>query len=127
QPQDLSKASYRAKRTPADGLVDFSLPAKDIVNLIRAVSRPFPGAYFYCHGVRVRVWKAGAYTGPQRTGVVGQVLGKIDDKLIVQAADCPVLLHDLTASGRNAILPDIRVGEVLGYRVQDMIHQLLER
>ena len=44
-PQDHSKASYCAKRTPADGCINWADPAAKIERFIRAVGAPYPGAF----------------------------------------------------------------------------------
>ena len=44
-PQDSSKASYCAKRTPADGRINWMHPAAKIERFIRAVGAPYPGAF----------------------------------------------------------------------------------
>ncbi|MBO6102084.1 MAG: formyltransferase [Opitutales bacterium] len=56
--QDASKATYFGKRTPEDGRIDFSKSAREVFNLIRGVSRPFPGAFFERDGVRRTIWRA---------------------------------------------------------------------
>ncbi len=45
-PLDLSAGSYFGGRKPEDGLIDWSKPASEIHNLIRAVAPPFPPAFF---------------------------------------------------------------------------------
>jgi len=57
-PQDESKASYYKKRTPEDGIIDFNKTAREVFNLIRALSKPFPGAFFDAEGTRATIWKA---------------------------------------------------------------------
>ena len=57
-PQDSGKASYFGRRTPDDGLVDWSRSNADIRNLVRAVTRPFPGAFTFYRQARIFVWKA---------------------------------------------------------------------
>ena len=52
------RASYFGKRTPKDSRIDFSKKANDIRNLIRAVSRPFNGAFFDVDNIRYTVWRA---------------------------------------------------------------------
>jgi methionyl-tRNA formyltransferase len=44
RPQDLSQGGYFGGRKPEDGKIDWSKPALQIHNLIRAVAPPFPGA-----------------------------------------------------------------------------------
>lgn len=45
--QDDSLCTYTPKRGPADGEIDWSKPAKDIVNLIRALAPPYPMAHTF--------------------------------------------------------------------------------
>ncbi len=49
KPQNLDQGSYFSGRKPRDGAIDWSKPAWNIHNLIRAVAPPYPGAFFY-HG-----------------------------------------------------------------------------
>ncbi|MFH7479455.1 bifunctional UDP-glucuronic acid oxidase/UDP-4-amino-4-deoxy-L-arabinose formyltransferase, partial [Pseudomonas syringae pv. tagetis] len=44
-PQDEALATCFGRRTPADGLIDWALPASQLYNLIRAVTQPYPGSY----------------------------------------------------------------------------------
>ena len=46
-PQDHSQATYFGARGPEDGKIDWSQDAYKIRNLVRAVSRPYPGAFSY--------------------------------------------------------------------------------
>jgi methionyl-tRNA formyltransferase len=57
-PQDHSKATYFGRRRPEDGLIDWCVPARDVCNLIRAVTRPYPGAFTFLDGRKVFIWKA---------------------------------------------------------------------
>jgi methionyl-tRNA formyltransferase len=57
-PQDHAGATTFARRTPADGLIDWSRSAWEIYNLIRAVTRPFPGAFTFLGDRRVILWRA---------------------------------------------------------------------
>lgn len=45
--QDETKASYFEKRTPEDGQIDWNLPIDQIVNWVRALSHPYPGAFTF--------------------------------------------------------------------------------
>ncbi len=58
RPQAHEQASYFGRRTPADGRIDWSWPALRIHNLVRAVSRPYPGAFTEVAGRRLLVWSA---------------------------------------------------------------------
>lgn len=56
-PQDESQATKFGRRRPEDGLIDWSKSAREIHNLVRAVTRPFPGAFFYQEDRKVIIWK----------------------------------------------------------------------
>ena len=45
QPNDLKRGGYFGGRKPEDGRIDWSLPARQVYNLHRAVAPPYPGAF----------------------------------------------------------------------------------
>jgi len=63
---DVSKGSYYGRRRPEDGRIDWSKPAQDIHNLVRAVAPPFPGAF----SDRLRVNRT-ALTNENHAGPLG--------------------------------------------------------
>jgi methionyl-tRNA formyltransferase len=58
RPNDLARGSYFGGRRPEDGRIDWSLPAVEIYNLVRAVTRPYPGAFAELAGEKLTVWWA---------------------------------------------------------------------
>ena len=56
--QDESKATCFPARRPDDGQIDWDRPAEEVLNLIRAVASPYPGAFSFLDNARVRFWKA---------------------------------------------------------------------
>ena len=56
-PQDESKATKFGRRTPADGLIDWTKSAREIHNLVRAVAKPFPGAFTFHNDKKIMIWK----------------------------------------------------------------------
>ncbi|WP_233964461.1 bifunctional UDP-4-amino-4-deoxy-L-arabinose formyltransferase/UDP-glucuronic acid oxidase ArnA [Pectobacterium versatile] len=57
-PQDESRASYFGRRTAADGLINWHKSAREINNLIRAVTEPYPGAFTFLGERNVTIWRA---------------------------------------------------------------------
>jgi methionyl-tRNA formyltransferase len=51
--QDSSKGSYFGGRRPEDGRIDWSAPAKQVHDLVRAVAPPYPGAFTEIEGKRL--------------------------------------------------------------------------
>jgi methionyl-tRNA formyltransferase len=58
RPNDLARGSYFGGRRPEDGRIDWSRPAVEIYNLVRAVTRPYPGAFAALDGDKLTVWWA---------------------------------------------------------------------
>lgn len=57
------------RRGPEDGRIDWNSTPDEIVNLVRAVTRPYPGAFFEVDGERIYVWWARA--APARAAAPG--------------------------------------------------------
>lgn len=114
RPQDDSQASYYGGRRPADGRIDWRWPARRIVDLVRAVARPYPGAFTDCAGRRLMVWKARpAAPISAGTGAPGGVLSATP--LIVAAGDGAVELVEAAWAepGAGATL-NLKPGDILG-------------
>jgi len=66
QANDVAKGSYYGRRRPEDGRIDWSRPAQEIHDLVRAVAPPFPGAF----DSKLRVNRT-AMTDKTHSGAVG--------------------------------------------------------
>ncbi len=72
--QNEEEATYLLKRSPEDGCIDWSYPSEKIQRLVRAVSKPYPGAFTYYNGIsKVIFWKADYLTNNQYHGIPGQI------------------------------------------------------
>lgn len=58
RPNPLAQGSYFGGRKPEDGRLDWTRPAAELYNLIRAVAPPYPGAFFESRGRRLVVARA---------------------------------------------------------------------
>jgi methionyl-tRNA formyltransferase len=57
RPQDDSKATVWPGRKPEDGAIAGCMSVAEVDRLVRAVTRPYPGAFLDCDGgVRITVW-----------------------------------------------------------------------
>ena len=56
-PQDNEKSTYYGGRKPADGVIDFNKSAAEIRNLVRAVTRPYPGAFAFLGEKKYLFWQ----------------------------------------------------------------------
>ena len=69
-PQDETMATKFGRRRPQDGKIDWSRPAVDIYNLVRALTHPFPGAFTYWNDKKVYIWKALPVEGEAKPGEI---------------------------------------------------------
>ena len=70
--QDDAEATYLGQRKPEDGRIDWNQSAQEVQRLIRASSRPLPGAFSQFAGQLVRIWKADV--SRMYTGVPGRII-----------------------------------------------------
>jgi methionyl-tRNA formyltransferase len=115
-PQPNEPASFWPKREEEDGIIYWSDTTTDIYNLVRAVTRPFPGAISYLDDDRnklIRVWRAIPFdshlTWPTaRPGEIVEVF--YDGSFVVKTGDLSLLV--LEADGHMFLEGD--VGRRLG-------------
>ena len=55
--KQIDKGNTWRKRNKLDGLIDFRMATTSIVNLIRALTNPFPGAHCEINGNEYKIWK----------------------------------------------------------------------
>jgi len=63
-PQDKSLSSYYGGRGPKDGEIDWSQNAETVRNLVRAVTRPYPGAFSYLGNRKCYFWEVSTLSTP---------------------------------------------------------------
>lgn len=86
--QAEAEASYCARRTPEDGLIDWRDRADDVLVLIRAVGEPYPGAFTFSGGSKLLARRARSYPHGERfIGMAGQVQVLTDDGFVVRCGD----------------------------------------
>ncbi len=57
RPQDEAAATKFPRRTPEDGRIDWTRPAEQVHDLVRAVAHPYPGAFTDIFGGRTIIWR----------------------------------------------------------------------
>jgi len=73
-PQDESRATTMGRRTPADGEIDWTMPAERVRNLVRAVAHPWPGAFTFAGTRKMMVWRASKAAAAARDAQPGEIL-----------------------------------------------------
>lgn len=96
--------SYGLQRRPSDSRIDWRADAADIDRLVRASTRPYPGAFTTFEGAEVRIWAAEpASEAPEVLGAPGQIARLGGEVFAVTGAG---LLRILEATGENGDVLD---------------------
>jgi methionyl-tRNA formyltransferase len=102
-PQDESEATYAHKIEKTDGIIDWSRPARDIHNQIRAL-HPWPHAYSDLQGERTILLRSEVEPEQHGPGTdPGTVLDARPDRFAVQAGLGVVRLLTLQREGRRPV------------------------
>lgn len=122
-PQDHAQATTFGRRRPEDGRIDWSRPAREIHNLVRAVANPFPGAFTSFRGRRLFIWKAQPIAPiGGGTSFPGRVVACLKDGMVVGAGTGEWLLVSSCQLEERHEMPGadfarehgLRTGELLG-------------
>jgi len=101
--QNLAEGEYCGRRRPEDGRIDWSRPAREIHNLVRAVAPPFPGAFAFVDGQR---WLVSRTRVLPRRAVASDDARKLraeDGGVVVTCADGERLQVLEASDGRGSI------------------------
>jgi len=96
-PQDLTRGSYYGGRRPEDGRIVWQRSAVEICNLIRGVTRPYPGAFCFLDGEKLTIW--GALVQPGTTFPTGQIVLS-NEGVFVGTDKGSIQLTDIEIDGR---------------------------
>ena len=108
RPQPRHRGPILARRRPADGLIVWDQPACAVYNFVRALTKPYPGAFSWLDGRRWTVWQAALLPGdgpppPAPGAAPGTVLGPLHSPLrdacgqVVACAHGAVALLEIAA------------------------------
>jgi methionyl-tRNA formyltransferase len=77
--QNEAEASYFGKRAPADGKIDWRWPARRVHNLVRGLTRPYPGAFAFMDGQKFFIWKGRVSSETSPPPAPGTVQGRASE------------------------------------------------
>ena len=101
----LSEGSeFYPKRTPEDGLISWSANERTIYNLIRALSKPYPGAFSFLKGEKFFIYSGAPFDrclnfGLQR--LPGTILDVLPSGLVVQTGGSTLLVRTAEWKGQK--------------------------
>jgi len=108
-PQDHSQATYFGARRPADGAIQWGWPAKRVHDLVRAVTRPYPGAFAHLGEKKVLVWKTWP-TDEATTAAPGTVL-RVGETVDVACGEGVLQVIEAQVEGEGEIKAGTRFGD----------------
>lgn len=113
--QDLSKGSYFGKRTPEDGQINWNDNAKDIFNLVRAISKPYPGAFSFYDNSKVIIWKAEVIEQQEKEANLpnGYIISINDSGICVKARNKNILITEYEVTDKTQKMQE---GQILLFR-----------
>lgn len=104
--QDDDKATYAAKLSKEEGLVNFDRPAQQVHDHIRAM-HPWPGAYTFIEhkGKKLRLVITPGSVGPDLTqpAAPGTILGEVEGRLGIACADKVFLTTSVKPEGSKTM------------------------
>jgi len=117
--QDIKEATWFGKRTPEDGLINWSESAFYIDKLVRATTEPHPGAFTFHEKEKIYIWETKKILLPIK-GVIGRILDVENDMSFkVQTGNGLIEIQKWSA---NIWRP--KVGMKLGYYSEIEIYKL---
>ncbi len=103
RPQDDAAATYAAKLTKDEAIIDWNEDAARIALKVRAYN-PFPGAVTALQGERIKIWRARAATCG--AGVPGTVCEAAPGQLVVACGQGALELLELQRAGGKRLAAD---------------------
>lgn len=124
---ELGVGFYCGLRVVGDEWIDWSWSAERIVNFVRAISLPGPGAVTALGGQMIRVYEASFNTDhPEYICTEGEVVGRDNTGVWIKASDTVVKLECCQSfDSRKMLTPQWRIGSRLTSK-QDYRLSLLE-
>jgi len=97
RPQPRTDEPVLRRRRPADGLIDWTSPGSTVYDFIRALTRPYPGAFSSEGGRCFRIWRAALAQGVAEEVRPGEVVGPVISPI-------PEACGQLVACGSGGII-----------------------
>lgn len=105
----IGTPSYGLQRNPEDGRIDWHQSAEAIDRLVRAVGRPYPGAFGEFQGDRIVIWRSEPRRAPKVLGAPGQIARLPDDADPVAVTGHGLLaIREATTAAGDDVMPKLR-------------------
>lgn len=92
--QNHTCANVWRKRSKLDGQIDWRMSAEGIYNLVRALTRPYPGAHFVWRGAEIKIWRCRTEREVFRNLEPGKVIATDQNSFQVKCGDDSLWIVD---------------------------------
>ena len=105
--ENITTEPLLPRRRPRDGLLNWSQNSRAIYNFIRALTRPYPGAFTYLNGKRYMLWNVSLLPGEAINDKAGKIIGNvyspIEEACGIQIAcgSGSIILHEVEDENGN--------------------------
>jgi methionyl-tRNA formyltransferase len=82
------------KRNKDDGKIDFRMSTNSILNLIRGLSHPYPGAHCIYHNEEIKIWKAEEGFSKDLNFEPGKVLNLSKNNIEIKTGDSSIIFTE---------------------------------
>ena len=76
-PQQHTDEAILPRRRPKDGLIDWNRSGQEIYDLVRAVTRPYPGAFGELDGSTYKIWNVALLPAYKPNAFPGAIIGPV--------------------------------------------------
>ena len=123
-PQDHSLATWFGKRSPEDGRIDWNASAEEINLLIKATSKPHPGAFTFYLDSKIIINSSKIEHSLKIKGVIGGILKQDEIKgFLIQTGDGLLWINKIDVENNKYKL---KTGMKLGYDHETALYQLFK-
>jgi methionyl-tRNA formyltransferase len=86
-PQSEEEATYRPRRQPQDGIINWNSTVSEVQNWIRAQTDPYPGAYTFFEDRKLTIWSANGSNVKSSNRLPGTVTDTTERGINVAVSD----------------------------------------
>jgi methionyl-tRNA formyltransferase len=104
--KQIDEGNAWRKRNKIDGQIDFRMTTESILNLVRGITKPFPGAHCILDGIEYKIWKCEPGFFNLNNIEPGKVLSISNNKIEIKTGNNSIYLTEHE-------LPNLTKGEYL--------------
>ena len=126
QPQQVTHEAVLPRRRPQDGVIHWNSSSEEIYNLVRALTRPYPGAFAFLNNQPYRIWTAARTPMTVSIAEAGTVMGPVHSPepkacgQMVATADGAVLVLEVEDASGNVLQgPELSEQDWTGRRLSN--------